>query len=78
MNTPTEASPDPVLHSQKIQRQLSRLIENARADLNRVAEPRLKALLENTTEVLSGLKSSFQDYNGGQPAWSGAIRPDEL
>lgn len=76
MNTPTETSSDPVLHAHKIQRQLSQLIEHARADINRVAEPRFQALLANTAEVLSGLKSAFQEYGGNQPAWSG--RPDEL
>jgi len=76
MNTPNESSSDPILHAHKIQRQLTQLIDHARADLNRVAEPRFKALLADTTEVLTGLKTAFQEYGGKRPAWPG--RPDEL
>ena len=70
MKTENESSPDPKVHSAHIQRQLDELIQHARADVTRVAEPRFQALLETTAEVLTGLKTAYQHYGRkSERAW---------
>jgi len=56
MKTQNENSSEPRVHSEHIQQQLDELIQHARADIERVTEPRFQALLETSAEVLTGLK----------------------
>ena len=70
METMNEATDDPVKHSQNIQKQLEELIDHAKKDIDRVAEPRFQALLETTAEVLGGLRTAFEHYEkGSEKAW---------
>ena len=55
MKTAHENSADPAVHSRNLQAGLTELIDHARQDIDRVAEPRFQALLETTAEVLKGL-----------------------
>lgn len=67
-----ETTSDPAVHSENIQEQLEELIQHARADIERVDEPRFQALLETTAEVLTGLKTAFQHYGQKrEAAWGG-------
>jgi hypothetical protein len=68
----TEASSDPAVHCQNIQRQLEDLIQHLREDINRVGEPRFQALLETSAEVATGLKTAFEHYGRKEErAWGG-------
>ena len=62
MKTEDENSADPKVHSEHLQQQLAELIHHARADIERVTEPRFQALLETTAEVLTGLKTAYRHY----------------
>ena len=70
MKTMDEATSDPVTHSRNLQKQLGELIDHAKADIDRVQEPRFQALLETTAEVLGGLRTAFRHYEvGSEKAW---------
>jgi hypothetical protein len=72
MKAQNENSADPKVHSENIQRQLDELIQHARADIERVTEPRFQALLETTAEVLTGLKTAYRHYGEKhERAWRG-------
>jgi hypothetical protein len=66
----TEDTSNPAVHRENIRRELMALIDHARADVTRVAEPRFQALLETTAEVLTGLRTAFDHYGEKrEPAW---------
>jgi hypothetical protein len=70
MKTMDEATSDPVAHCRNLRRQLGDLIRHAKADIDRVKEPRFRALLETSAEVLGGLRKAYRDYEGGrEKAW---------
>ena len=58
----SEASSDPRIHQQNIQRQIDELIEHLRRDIARVSEPHFQTLLETTAEVLTGLRTAYENY----------------
>ena len=58
----TESSADSQSRCENIQRQLFELVLHLRSEVTRVSEPRFQALLETTAEVLTGLRSAFQQY----------------
>lgn len=61
---------DPLRHTAKIQVRLTDLAEHLRGDVQKVDEPRAKALFETAAEVLLGLRNAFADYEkGDEPAW---------
>jgi hypothetical protein len=67
MKTQTIASET---HSREIQDKLEELIIHTRKEQDLVTEPRFRALLETTAEVLNGLKKAFLDYSEGtETAW---------
>lgn len=71
----TEASSDPAVHQQNIQRMLEDLIRHTREDIERVDEPRFQALLETSAEVLTGLKTAFEHYGRKEErAWTGGAK----
>jgi hypothetical protein len=46
------------------------LIARLRADVEKVEEPKLKAMFETSAEVLGGLTKAFRDYERkNEPAW---------
>ncbi len=49
------AENDPVHHTQRIKGQLHQHIEHLRADVSKVAEPKVQALFQTSAEVLTGL-----------------------
>ena len=61
---------DALVHSQNLQRELERLIEHTRSDIEKVNDPRFQALLETTAEVLDGLKTAYEHYDQkSERAW---------
>ena len=62
MKNQNENTSDPRVHSQNIQQQLEELIQHAKADIQRVTEPRFQVLLSATADVLTGLKTAYQHY----------------
>jgi hypothetical protein len=46
------------------------LIDHLSEDVQKIDEPRAKALFETSAEVLGGLKKAFHDYESkSEPAW---------
>jgi hypothetical protein len=71
MKSPTnETSSDPRVHCENLKRQLTELVEHLRKDVERVDDPRFKALCETSAEVAIGLRKAFEDYSkADEPAW---------
>jgi hypothetical protein len=46
------------------------LIDHLRSDIEKIDEPRFKAMSETSAEVLAGLSKAFQDYEKkNEAAW---------
>ncbi|HEX2860716.1 MAG TPA: hypothetical protein VHN79_03710 [Lacunisphaera sp.] len=60
---PEEDSPSPAVHSAHIRSQLGALIGHLDADRDRVDDPRFRALLQVSAEVLKGIRTLFADYD---------------
>jgi hypothetical protein len=53
---------NPLHHTRKMAARLNETIEHMRADVDKVDEPRFKAMFETSAEVLGGLVKAFGDY----------------
>ena len=54
----------------KVAGQLQELIDHLRSDIEKIDEPRCKAMFETSAEVLGGLKKALHDYETQSgPAW---------
>jgi hypothetical protein len=61
---------DPRHHVRKIEGRFQELIDHLRQDVQKIDDPRAKALFETSAEVLGGLKKAFHDYDSrNEPAW---------
>jgi hypothetical protein len=61
---------DPRHHVRNIEGRFQDLIDHLRQDMQKIDEPRAKALFETSAEVLGGLKKAFADYDSkNEPAW---------
>ena len=61
---------DPHQHVKKVGMQLQDLIDHLRSDIEKIDDPRCKAMFETSAEVLGGLKKALHDYEtGNEPAW---------
>ena len=61
---------DPHRHVRKVAAQMQELIDHLRSDIEKIDEPRCKAMFETSAEVLSGLKRALHDYETkSEPAW---------
>ena len=62
---------DPHHHVKKVAGQLQELIDHLRSDIEKIDEPRRKAMFETSAaEVLGGLKKALHDYETkSEPAW---------
>jgi hypothetical protein len=61
---------DPRHHTEKMRKRLSETIDHLRADIEKVDEPKLKAMFETSAEVLGGLIKAFRDYEQkNESAW---------
>jgi len=65
MKTRSEASSDPIVHTQNVQQMLTDLIDHLREDLDKIDELKAQALFETSAEVLTGLRTAFEHYERG-------------
>jgi hypothetical protein len=65
------AVPENAAHlTEKMRHAFSGLQHQLRADVDKVGEPQLKALLEESAEVMGELAKTFEDYQRkAEPAW---------
>jgi hypothetical protein len=56
---------DPRHHTAQIGARLTELIDHLREDVGKVNEPKAQALFETSAEVLIGLRTAFEHYEGG-------------
>ena len=61
-----ETPTDPLLHMTSVKDRLDNMTRHLREDVAGVDEPKAKALLETTAEVLEGLKKAFEHYEREQ------------
>jgi len=62
---------NPLHHTHKMAAHLRETIDHLRADIDKVDEPRFKALFETSAEVLGGLVKAFEHYeNKNESAWT--------
>jgi hypothetical protein len=74
--TPTERDPqghpesDPLHHTARIKQMLQGTVDHAREDVQKVEDPKARALFETTAEVLDGLLKAYDHYERrSEPAW---------
>jgi hypothetical protein len=56
---------NPTQHVLDIRQRILGVVQQARASVNEVGEPRAQALFETTAEMLKGLAKAYEDYNTG-------------
>jgi hypothetical protein len=67
---PQKHSADPRERARQLRERLVVLQDSLRAEVDDAGEPRFKALLETSAEVLGGLGKSFEDYAAkNEAAW---------
>jgi hypothetical protein len=66
----TDTSADPRRHTANIKRMLTDVANHARDDVDKVDDPKAQALFETTAEVLRGLVTAYDHFEGGtERAW---------
>jgi hypothetical protein len=61
---------DPRHHAANIKRMLDDTAQHAREDVEKVQDPKAKALFETTAEVLGGLRKAYDDFERrNEGAW---------
>lgn len=61
---------DPRYHTANIKRMLDDTAQHVREDVEKVQDPRAKALFETTAEVLDGLRKAYDHFDqGSERAW---------
>jgi hypothetical protein len=61
---------DPRHHTANIKRMLDDTAQHAREDVEKVQDPKAKALFETTAEVLGGLRKAYDDFERkNEGAW---------
>jgi hypothetical protein len=64
------AERNPQHHTQKVSARFQELIDHLRSDVEKIDDPRAKAMFETSAEVLGGLQKAFRDYvQKNEPAW---------
>jgi hypothetical protein len=62
----------PQHHVQKMSGKFQELAKQLRGDIEKIDEPRVKAMFETSAEVLIGLQKAFHDYEQkNEPSWRG-------
>ncbi|HET8649891.1 MAG TPA: hypothetical protein VFL95_07615 [Gemmatimonadales bacterium] len=61
---------DPRYHTARLKQMLRNTAEHAREDIEKVDDPRARALFETTAEVLIGLETAYRHFEEkSEPAW---------
>jgi hypothetical protein len=70
MNSSDFPENDPRHHTANIKRMLDDTAQHAREDVEKVQDPKAKALFETTAEVLGGLRKAYDDFERkNEGAW---------
>ena len=66
----TTTSRNPLEHTANIKEELVKLSEHLREDVDKVDDPKAKALFEVSAEVIDGLQKAFNDFEKkNESAW---------
>jgi len=66
----TTTSRDPLEHTANIKEEFIKLREHLREDVDKVDDPKAKALFEVSAEVIGGLQKAFNDFEKkNESAW---------
>ena len=66
----SEIDSDPKFHTRKMRQRLEDTLQHMRADIDKVDDPRFKAMFETSAEVLGALVKAFDDYERkNEAAW---------
>ena len=66
----TTTSKDPLEHTANIKEEFIKLSEHLREDVDKVDDPKAKALFEVSAEVIDGLQKAFNDFEKkNESAW---------
>lgn len=64
------SSEDPKEHTRNIKEEFKKLSDHLREDVEKVNDPKAKALFEVSAEVIDGLEKAFTDYETkNEAAW---------
>jgi hypothetical protein len=69
MKTMEPDSPDALVHTARLKKQLRELIVHLREDSIKVSEPQAKAIFELSAEVLEGIHKTFTEYESRNESW---------
>lgn len=65
------SSENPKEHTQNIKDEFKKLSDHLREDVEKVNDPKAKALFEVSAEVIDGLEKAFTDYEAkNESAWA--------
>ena len=66
----SELDGDPIFHARKVRQRLEDTLTHMREDVDKVDDPKFKAMFETSAEVLGGLVKAFSDFEQkNEPAW---------
>jgi len=66
----TTTSRNPFEHTANIKEEFTKLSEHLREDVDKVDDPKAKALFEVSAEVIDGLQKAFKDFEKkNESAW---------
>jgi len=61
---------DPAFHARKMRQRLEDTLAHMREDIEKVDDPKFKAMFETSAEVLGGLTKAFSDFEKkSETAW---------
>lgn len=68
----SEIDGDPAFHTRKMRQRLEDTLAHMREDIDKVDDPKFKAMFETSAEVLTGLTKAFSDFEKkNEGAWRG-------
>jgi hypothetical protein len=68
----SELDGDPKFHARKVRQRLEDTLKHMREDVEKVDDPKFKAMFETSAEVLGGLVKAFSDFEQkNEAAWRG-------
>ena len=66
----SELDGDPIFHARKVRQRLEDTLTHMREDVEKVDDPKFKAMFETSAEALGGLVKAFSDFEQkNEAAW---------
>ncbi len=66
----TDSERNPIHHTRKMRERMDELAAHLRSDVEKVDEPKFRAMFETAAEVMGGLAKAFDDYaRKNEAAW---------